>query len=128
MTTFSEIWSTDVKPLASACVEEARIVQLIGLGENYKPNQEEKEYINSVSGMYKDCYGMYYISEMIRKVDDDLAENREAQAILEVNYVYRILNNQKYFNDVFGGNKDNEEWKKRVALKNGIERLFNLYA
>ena len=71
---------------------------------------------------------MYYISEMIRKVDDDLAENREARAILEVNYVYRILNNQKYFNDVFGGNKDNEEWKKRVALKNGIERLFNLYA
>lgn len=68
MTTFSEIWSTDVKPLASACVEETRIVRLIGLGENYKPNQEEKEYINSVSGMYKDCYGMYYISEMIRKV------------------------------------------------------------
>lgn len=70
MTTFSEIWSTDVKPLASACVEETIIVRLIGLGENYKPNQEEKEYINSVSGMYKDCYGMYYISEMINCIKE----------------------------------------------------------
>ena len=70
MTKFSKIWDTEVKMLAKACVKEPELVRLMSQSEDYEPSKEEKEYLQSISGKYKDTYGMYYISNMIGKVEE----------------------------------------------------------
>ena len=65
MSVFSEIWDTQVKQLAEACVTEKRLVELMSKDKSYNPNEEEKEYMKKISGKYKDIAGMYYISDMI---------------------------------------------------------------
>ena len=62
MTTFSKIWDTEVKALAKACVTEPKLVRLLSQSKGYKFSKEEKEFLASMSGKYKDPYGMYYIA------------------------------------------------------------------
>ena len=126
MSRFSEIWDNEVKPLANACVAEPKLVELLGKGKDYEPNQEEKEYMSSISEKYKDIYGMYYISEMIWKVEHALADGREYQAKFSIIPIYETLNRPSYFYNVFDGNENNEEWKTRAALRDGLYRLINL--
>ena len=125
MTAFSKIWDTEVKKLAEACVTEPKLVQLMCKGENYEPNEEEKEYLKSIKGKYKDKYGMYYISDMIWQVEHALADGREAMVELAIAQVYGVLNRPSYFQDVFKGNEDDEEWKTRAALRDGLYKLMH---
>ena len=125
MTTFSKIWDTEVKALAKACVTEPELVRLLSQGEDYKPNEEEKEYLKSISGKYKDPYGMYCISDMIWRVEHALADDRTAIAVLAVSKVYRKLSSPNYFQDVFLSDENNEEWKTRVALRDGLHKLMD---
>ena len=126
MTTFSKIWDTEVKPLAKACVTEPELVRLMSQSKDYEPTQEEKEYLESISGKYKDTCGMYYISDMIWRVEHALADDREAAANLAIAQVYAVLNRPSYFQDVFLGDENDEEWKTRVALRTGLYKLMNL--
>lgn len=124
--TFSEIWYTEVKNLAEACVTEPKLVQLMNIGESYEPNEEEKEYLKSMEKKYKDIYGMCYISDMIRRVEHALADAREAIAGLEIMQVYEVLDRPSYFQNVFNGNENDKEWKTRATLRDGLYKLICL--
>ena len=126
MTRFSIIWDTEVKSLAKACVKEPELVRLMGLSEDYKPSKEEKEYVQSLSGKYKDPYGMYYISNMIGKVEHALADGRTNIAELAIAQVYEVINRPTYFQNVFQGDENNEEWKTRAALRDGLYKLMHV--
>lgn len=124
MSVFSEIWDTQVKQLAEACVTEKRLVELMSKDKSYNPNEEEKEYMKKISGKYKDIAGMYYISDMIWRVEHALADDRSEHAKLAIAQVYDVLNRPSYFHDVFKENEDDEEWKTRAALRDGLKKLL----
>ena len=125
MTNFSLIWDTEVKPLAQACVTDHKLVQLLGKDYNYTPSQKEDEYLKDAAKKYKDPYGMYFISKMIWDVEHALADGRKAIAGLAVADVYTVLNRPSYFKDVFLGNENDEEWKNRAALRDGLRKLMH---
>ena len=126
MTTFSKLWDTEVKQLAEACVSEPKFIRLMCKGENYQMNDEEKEYFKKTLFKYKDLCGMYYISDMIWQVEHALADGRQYVAEFAISQIYSCLNSPSYFQNVFNGNEDSEEWKARVALRDGLHKL--LYA
>lgn len=126
MSTFSKIWDTEVKQLAEACVTEKKLVELMSKDKSYNPNEEEKEYMKRMSGKYKDIAGMYYISDMIWRVEHALADGRKEIAKLAITQVYDVLNRPSYFQNVFKENENDEEWKTRLALRDGLKKL--LYA
>ena len=111
-TEFAKVWNNEVKTLAQACIEETRIVDLMKRGDYYQMNKEETEYMNGAKEKYKDVWGMYSISEMIDKVEQALADQQEARAIIACNNVYVVLDSNEYFKHVFNGDENNEEWKK----------------
>ena len=39
--------------------------------------------------------------------------------------VYEVLNRPSYFKNVFKNDENNEEWKTRAALREGLYRLMN---
>ena len=125
-TEFAKVWNNEVKTLAQACIEEPRIVDLMKRGDYYQMNKEETEYMNSAKEKYKDVWGMYRISEMIDKVEQALADQQEARAIIACNNVYVVLDSNEYFKHVFNGDEDNEEWKKRKALRDGLKKIFEM--
>ena len=125
MTTFSKIWDTEVKKLAEACVTEPELVRLMSKGEGYEPNEGEKRYLESIKGKYKDIYGMYYISDMIWQVEYALKYEREEAARFSIVRIYEVLNSPSYFQNVFKGNEDDEEWKNRAALRDGLYKLIH---
>lgn len=126
MTTFSNLWDTEVKQLAQDCVTEPKLIQLMCKGDSYKPTDEEKEYLKEVSEKkYKDIYGMYFISNMIWQVEHALADGRQPLAGLAIAQIYEVLNRPSYFQNVFNENEDDEEWKKRAALRDGLCKLLN---
>ena len=124
MSVFSEIWDTQVKQLAEACVTEKRLVELMSKDKSYNPNEEEKEYMKKISGKYKDIAGMYYISDMIWRVEHALADDRSEHAKLAIAQVYDVLNRPSYFQDVLKENEDDDEWKTRAALRDGLKKLL----
>lgn len=125
MTTFSKIWDTEVKALAKACVTEPKLVRLLSQSKGYKFSKEEKEFLASMSGKYKDPYGMYYISDMIWRVEHALADGRTAAAKLVISEVYSVLNAPSYFQNLFLSDESNEEWKTRAALRDGLYKLMS---
>ena len=125
MTRFSSLWGTEVKQLAQACVTEPKLIQLMCKGDSYEPTDEEKKYLKEMSEKYKDIYGMYYISDMIGKVEHALADGREPLAKLAVTNVYSVLSRPSYFKNLFDENEDDEEWKVRKALCDGLRKLLN---
>lgn len=129
MTTFSEIWYNDIKPLAIACVVEPELVRLMSQSEDYEPSEEEKEYLLSSFEKYKDPYGMFSISNMIRIVEHDLADGRIVAAILTIAEVYEVLNRPSYFQNVFISYENDEEWKTRVALRDELSKqlMYGMY-
>ena len=125
-TEFAKVWNNEVKELAQACIEEPRIVELMKRGDYYQMNKEETEYMNGAKEKYKDVWRMYSISKMIDKVEQALADHQEARAIIACNNVYVVLDSNEYFKHVFNGDENNEEWKKRKALRDGLKKIFEM--
>lgn len=126
-TSFAQVWDNEVKKLAQACVTEPKLVTLMQKGDDYKPNQEEEAYLKEISEKgYKDIYGMYYISDMIWRIEHALADGRESLARLAAADVYAVLNGSTYFVNVFNSDESNEEWKTRKALRDGLDKLIKL--
>lgn len=124
MIAFTQIWITEVKALAEACVTEPELIRLMSQGEGYEPSKDEKEYLASISEKYKDTYGMYYISCMIWNVEHALADCTIVSAKLAVAEIYEVLNSPSYFQNVFLSNENDEEWKTRAALRDGLYKLL----
>lgn len=126
MSEFSKIWDNEVKALAEACVTEPKFVELMMKGDTYEPTKEEKTYWEEVGGKYLDPYGMYYISDLIWRIEHALADGREWQARIVIANVYSTLFTYSCFQNVFNGDATNEEWKTRAALRDGLEKLMRV--
>lgn len=126
MSKFADIWDSEVKQLAVACVAEPKLVELMSRDEGYELSKEEKEYLSSIKGKYKDCYGMFHISNMIWQVEHSLADGRDHLAEFAISGVYEVLDRPSYFQNVFKGNEDDDEWKTRAALRDGLRKLLYL--
>lgn len=124
MTPFSNLWDKKVKQLAQACVTEPELIKLLCKDNSYEPTDEEKEYLGKMCEKYKDIFGMYYISDMIWRVEHALADGRESMAVLAISETYNALNQPDYFQNIFNGNEDDEEWKTRAALRDGLNELL----
>ncbi len=125
MSLFSITWDTEVKKLAQNCITEPEFVRLITIGNYDELSDEKKDYLKMVVEKYKDSAGMYYISNMIFEVEHALADGREAFARIPVISVYMTLNDESYFEDVFNGDDTSEEWKGRMALRDGLAKLIS---
>ena len=97
-TEFAKVWDNEVKALAQACIEEPRMVGLMKRGDYYQMN----------------------------KVEQALAYRQEARAIIACNNVYLVLDSNEYFKHMFNGDENNEEWKKRKALREGLKKIFEM--
>ena len=126
MSKFSEIWDTEVKKLAEACVTEPKFIRLLNVSKETWTD-EEKKYMGEVMNKgYKDIVGTYYISDMISRVEHALADNRECQARMAILLVHNTITAKSYLEDVFEGDTSSEEWKGRVALREGLKKLIDL--
>lgn len=61
---------------------------------------------------------------MICKVEHALANDRNWVANLAITQVYEVLNSPSYFQNVFHGDENDEEWKTRAALRDGLYKLM----
>lgn len=68
---------------------------------------------------------MYCISNMIWQVEHALADGREVIANLAIAEVYSVLSSPSYFQNVFLGNENDEEWKTRAALRDGLYKIIH---
>ncbi len=125
MKTFTELWDTEVKQLAQACVPEKRVVELGFKDDSYTPTAEEKKYLQEMSEKYKDLSAMCYISDMIWRIEHALADNRLFMAKLAIINIQPTLNSESYFKNVFKSDASSEEWKNLDALRQGLEKLMN---
>lgn len=123
MSKFSEIWDNEVKRLAKDCVTELRLVELMGKGDEYNPTSEEREYLKQIANKYKDICAMYYISDMIWRVEQALADGRQTIAELTVSQVYATLNSESYTKNVFNNDKSSDEYKRLMILRDGLAKM-----
>ena len=124
MTEFSKLWDYEVKQLAQACVTEPRLVGLMMKDENYQFTDEEKEYINEVYKRYKDPYGMFYVSDMIWRVEHALSDGRDSAAKLAILQIHGALDSSDYLKNVFKGDSSSEEYKNMMKLRDGLAKLM----
>lgn len=118
---FSRMWDKEVKALAQACVTEPRLVQIIG--SNCEPTAEEKEYLDSLD--CHDPYGMFYISDMIWRVEHALADGRDAIAKMAVANIYQVISGKDYCSHLFDGNSECAEYQRIYKLKVALGELLN---
>ena len=126
MSTFSEIWFSEVRPLAEACISDPELVRIMCHHYSGHPlNPSEREYLRSTKDRYQDVYGMYFISDMVWRVENSLSNSRENMARLCALNVYSLLEAPNYCKNVFNGDEENEEWKSRKNLLRGLIKLLN---
>lgn len=119
---FLEKWENEVKALAEKCITEPEFVRLMIDYEEKKLTQREQEYLQKVRIQYKDPIGMFQIANMVWKVDSALADGRAD--LMSVFQVYKFLSAPNYLKEVFQGDSSSEEWKNRMALRDGLKKLF----
>lgn len=124
MSTFSSIWKNEVKGLATACIGEKDLVRLMLKPGSYNPTIEEEEYLQNVSNKCKDPYGMIFIFCMICDVEINLAHGKEEEARMIVKDIYEFLNSDKYISAIFKDDSSSEEYKTRIALRDGLKKLI----
>lgn len=123
MTNFSIKWDTEVKNLARKCVNHD-FITLVSKGENGSLTEEEKKKVKEISEKIKDHYGMWYISEMIWKVEHALADNREPMAKLAVSNVYQVISGESYWTNIFSNDFSTDEAINIKNLKDGLKELL----
>ena len=126
MQTFFEIWNSEVRKLAEACITEPRLIEIMSKGEDYKKTKDENEYFENLKKQYKDIRGMYCIWNMIFAVDYFLTHSNEKGALNQIENVYSVLISRNYLKNIFNDNQESTEWKSRAALRDGLEKILNL--
>ena len=125
MSQFSDLWDHEVKQLADACTPERRWIELCLKGDNYQPTDEEKQYVTELDKKYKDLWGQFYISQMAWRIEHGLMDQGRTlpAAMISIEEVLETLTSDSYFQNVFKGNAEDEEWKTRAALRDGLKKL-----
>lgn len=125
MSKFSEKWITETRDLAIKCVNN-RFIELINKGENGTITDTEGKEVKALSDTIKDAYGMWYISEMIWRVNHELGGRFEVKAELSAHEVYNTISKESYWTNVFDNKLDTEEAININNLKNSLAELVNL--
>ena len=118
------LWDTEVKALASACVTEKEYIHILCTKED--PSEltpEETKLLEEVGKKYKDPVGMYYISDMIWRVEHALADGRDFMAKMATDKIYETISRASYLENVFSGDESSDEWKRIAALRDGLKKL-----
>lgn len=118
------LWDTEVKALASACVTEKEYIHILCTKED--PSEltpKETKLLEEVGKKYKDPVGMYYISDMIWRVEHALADGREGMAKLATDNIYQTISSPTYLKNVFSGDESSEEYQRIAALRDGLKKL-----
>lgn len=125
MSRFSEKWITETRDLAIKCVN-SRFIELINKGENGTITDEEGKEVKVLSDTIKDAYGMWYISEMIWRVNHELGGRFAVKAELSAHEVYDVISKESYWTNVFNNKLDTEEAININNLKNSLAELVKL--
>jgi len=125
MTDFSMMWDLKVKQLAKNCVNY-EFIKLIAKGENNNLTTEEETEVTVLSNDIKDPYGMWYISDMIWRVEHALCDNREAFAKLAVCDIYNTISKESYWTNIFKNDLSTDEAKNIKELEIGLKELINV--
>jgi len=124
MTNFSIKWGTKVKELAKKCVNY-EFITLVAKGENGTLTEDEDLKIKNLSEGIKDAYGMWYISNMIWRVEHSLADNREPMALLAISEIYSTISTESYWTDIFKDDYSSEEAINIKNLRDGLKELLS---
>ena len=123
MTNFSIKWDTEVKELARKCVNN-EFISLVAKGENGILTEDEEIKVEKLSKEIKDPYGMWYISDMIWRVEHALADNREHLAILAISNIYNTISTESYWTNIFNNDFSTDEAINIKNLKDGLKDLL----
>ena len=116
---FEKLWNNEVRNLAVQCITEPEALQLITKGG--PSSSKDLKNINC-----KDLAGMFSIANMIYEIDHALEHNRHAILVILVRETYDIINNPNYFKDIINEDENDEEWKTRKALRDGLHNLLQV--
>lgn len=132
MSKFETLWDSEVKKLAVACIEP-NIVSLSMKDKDYKLTEDEKKLCNK----FVDPLAMFYISNMIFRVEHGLADARDYQSKLAVFEIRATLHSESYLKEVWHIDDDSDsnsdepltsrdEYKKLMALRDGLDKLVTV--
>jgi len=123
MTNFSIKWDTKVKELARKCVN-AEFIHLVAKGESGALTENEDIEVRKLSEEIKDAYGMWYISNMIWRVEHSLADNREVLAQLPISEIYSTISSESYWTNVWNNDFSTDEAINIKNLRDGLKELL----
>jgi len=123
MTNFSMKWDTEVKELARKCVN-TEFIRIVAKGENGALTENEEVVVRKLSEEIKDAYGMWYISNMIWRVEHALADNREPMAKLAVSEIFSTISTESYWTDIFNNDFSTDEAINIKNLRDGLKELL----
>jgi len=124
MTNFSIKWGTEVKELARKCVN-AEFIRLVAKGENGTLTENEELEVRKLSEEIKDAYGMWYISDMIWRVEHSLADDREPLALLAISEIHSTISTESYWTNVWSNDFSTDEAINIKNLRDGLKELLN---
>jgi hypothetical protein len=123
ITEFTKIWDSETKEVARKCVN-SEFIHLIAKGENGTLTKEEELHCKELSDGIIDGYGMWYISDMIWRIEHALADNREPMAKLVVSEISSTLSSESYWKNVFKNDISSEEAKNLKNLSEALKELL----
>lgn len=123
MTNFSIKWDTEVKELAKKCVNY-EFITLVQKGENGSLTESEETKVKELSEGIKDAYGMWYISNMIWRVEHALADNRESMALLAISEIHSTISSESYWTNVFKNDFSTDEATNIKNLRYALKELL----
>ncbi len=118
MAKFKDVWDREVRALADACVDAQFIQNWTAADKRGYATAEEEAYAKKLG--LKDPYGMWYIADMIWRVEHDLADRRIAACGISVAQIYSTLDSDSYLQNVWGGDTSSEEAQRLFKLRDGL--------
>jgi hypothetical protein len=122
MTKFGVKWNLEVKKIANKCVNW-EFIGLVQKDENKTITEDEQEKLKDFGIKIKDAYSMWYIADMIRKVEQALADNRQYMARVAIISAYEIISKESYWKNTFKNDLSSDEAKNIKELESALGEL-----
>jgi len=121
---FSALWDTEVKEQIQKCTPEYETLRKM---DNVSEADAKILYKEIQAKGYHDVYGQYVIGNLIWAVEHALADDRlDLNFITTFCQVRETLNNDEYWENVFGTEIECEEAKELMKLRDYINRLGDM--
>lgn len=125
MASFYELWESEVKAQALACVN-TEVARIVTIQQEGNLTEEEKIKFKEFNKQYTDVLAQYYISKMCWYIEHDLAYGRDLKANMKIIAIYNCLTSESYWTNVFKNNTESEEAKNLLTFTTGLKRLLNI--